>query len=179
MDANRIQQQKNKDVFVSSRPSVVVTQLSEILEATARDVRYLLSQEICDRDDEDNECIRSDDYCNILIIPRVEVDYSGSGEPPTVDFWTISNTEVNITTTSVSTTSSSTASTITKSQIIPYETNTPSKPTGPTLPPEWTIDPDQTGGDFDEIDLDVGSSSIYQSLCKLLLSLTVAVVFLC
>ena len=172
---------------MSSRPSVVVTQLSEILEATARDVRYLLSLEICDGDDEDNKCIQSDDYCNILIIPRVEIDYSGSGEPPTIDFWTIPNTEVNITTTittSVSATSSSTASTITKSQIVPYETSTPSKPTGPTLPPEWTTEPerttdtDQTSEDFDEIDLDAGSSSIYQSLSILLL-LTAAAVFLC
>ena len=188
LDANRIQQQRNKEVVVSSRPSVVITQLREILEATARDIRYLLIEEFCDPDDEDNECVQPDDYCNIPIIPVVEVDYSGSGEPPTISFG-IPNVEVNITTNTttattttttittatVSPTESSTtiSATVSKSRIVPYETNTPSRPTGSTLPPEWspTTDPD------DQVDEDAGASSIHQSLCLLLL-LTATVVFL-
>ena len=181
LDANRIQQQQNKEVVVSSRPSVVIIQLREILEAAARDVRYLLSEEICVPDDEDNECVQPDDYCNIPIIPVVEVDYSGSGEPPTIIFGK-PNVEVNITTNTttatVSPTKSSTtiSATVSKSRIVPYETNTPSRPSGPTLPPEWSINPPTTDPD-DQVDEDAGASSIHQSLCLLLL-LTATVVFL-
>ena len=167
--------------MVSSRPSLVIIQLREILEATARDIRYLLSEEICNPDDEDNECVQPDDYCNIPTIPVVEVEYSGSGEPPTISFGK-PNEEVNITTTTTTTTvsptktSSTNSATISKSRIIPYETNTPSRSTGPTLPPEWTTDPPTADPD-DQVDEDAGTSSIHQSLCLLLL-LTAAVVFL-
>ena len=160
---------------------MVIIQLREILEATARDIRYLLSEEICVPDDEDNECIQPDDYCNIPTIPVVEVDYSGSGEPPTIVFGK-PDVEVNVTTTTTTTTTTvsptkssfTTYATVSKSQVVPYETNTPSGPNGPTLPPEWnqpTTDPD------DQVDEDAGASSIHQSLCLLLL-LTATVVFL-
>ena len=155
---------------------MVITQLREILEATARDIRYLLIEEFCDPDDEDSKCVQPDDYCNIPIMPVVEVEYSGSGEPPTISFGK-PNVEVNITTNTtimVSPTKSSTtiSVTVSKSQIVPHETNTPttpSRPTGPTSSPKWspTADPD------DQV---AGASSIHQSLCLLLL-LTATVVF--
>ena len=183
LDANRIQQQQNKEVIVSSRPSPAVIQLRKILEATARDIRYLLSEEICDPDDEDNVCVQPDDYCNISIIPQVEVEFSGSGEPPTITFG-IPNIEVNVTTTATvspttsSSTTSTTSPTVSKSRIVPHETNTPSisRPTGPTLPPEWTTNPSTTDPDV-QIDEAAGASSIHQSVCVLLL-VTATVLFL-
>lgn len=156
----------------------MIIQLREILEAAARDVRYLLSEEICVPDDEDTVCVQPDDYCNIPNIPVVEVDYSGSGEPPTIIFGK-PNLEVNITTNATTTStvtptksSTTTSATVSKSQIVPHETNRPPL----TLPPEWSTNPPTADPD-DQVDEDAGASSIHQSLCLLLL-LTATVVFL-
>lgn len=175
LDATRNQQQQNSEVTVPYRSSVVIIQLQQILEVAARDIRYLLSQEICVSDDEDNECVDPDDYCNIPIIPQVEVDYSGSGEPPTIDFDGGYRIVIESTSTTVSPTTSSTATS--SSQVVPLETNTPSKPTGATIPPEWTADTTTEDPDSEEIDNDGGASTVHQSLFMLLLT-TAAVVFL-
>lgn len=175
LDATRIQQQRNPEVIVSSRPSVAIIQLRKILEAAAKEIRYLLSEEICVPDDEDDECVQPDDYCNIPIIPKVEVDYSGSGEPPTIDF-TKDDDVVTPSVTAVSPATSS-AATSTSSQVVAYETNTPSRPTGPTIPPEWTADP-RTDPDLLGVEDEGGASSIHQSLYILLLLTTAAVLLL-
>ena len=174
LDANHVQQQRNPEVIVSSRSPVVIIQLRMILEKAAKDLRYLLRQEFCILDDEEDECVQPDDYCNIPIIPVVEVDYSGSGEPPTIDFSTY-DPEVIPSVTSVSPATSS-AATSTSSQVVAYETNTPNRPSGPTIPPEWTANP-RTDPDY-VVDADGGgASSVHQSLYILLL-LTTAVLFL-
>lgn len=171
MNATRIEQQQNNEVDVSTKPSVVINQFRKILEAAARDVRYLLNQDICVPDDEDTECIEPDDYCKIPIIPEVDVDYSGSGEPPTIDFTPSENPNATI---------SSTA-TASSSITIPHATNTPSKPSGPatdppgpTIPNEWTVAPPKV----DDANLTAGASSIHQSLYILLLLTINAILFL-
>ena len=174
LDATRIHQQRNPKVIVSSRPSVAIIQLRMILETTAKEIRYLLSEEICVPDDEDDECVQPDDYCNIPIIPVVEVDYSGSGEPPTIDFTKDDDDVVTPSVTAVSPATSSAATTSSSQVVVAYETNTPSGPTGPTIPPEWTADP-RTNPDL--LEGEGGASSIHHSLYILLL-LSAAVLFL-
>ena len=169
LDATRVQQQQNPEVIVSSRSSVVIIQLRMILEKAAKELRYLLRQEFCILDDEEDECVQPDDYCNIPIIPVVEVDYLGSGEPPTTDFST-DDFEVIPSVTSVSPTIS------TSSKVVAHETNTPSGPSGPTVPPKSTANP-RTDPDY-VVDVDGGgASSVHQSLYIILL-LTTAVLFM-
>jgi len=135
---------------VPAKPSVVIIQLRKLLEAAARDIRYLLNLDVCDSDDEDADCVEPDDYCNIPTIPEVEVDYSGSGEPPTLDFTSStevssSNSSINSTSTVITvspTVSSSSSSTVSN---VPRITNRPPRPTLPNelTPPPKTEDTDQ------------------------------------
>ena len=174
LDASRVKQQQNPDVIVPFRPSVTIIQLRKILEAAARDIRYLLSEEICVPDDEDTVCIQPDDYCQIPIIPQVDIDFSGSGEPPTLLF--LPPTEVDPTTSTITnateTPTASSTSTVPNSQTVPYETNTtPSRPHSPTTANPRTEDPNQSDGDG-------GASTIHQSLYMLLLLVTSVVLIL-
>lgn len=176
LGATRKHQQQNPEVIVSSRPSVVIVQFRKILEATARDIRYLLSEEICVPDDEDDKCIQPDDYCNIPIIPEVEVDYSGSGEPPTINFGKIDDNTTSSNTSN--TTVPPTTSSPTNSQTVTHETSTPSKPkTDATFPPEWTKPTDPNPIIEDEA-IRGGASLIHQSLYMILL-LTATALLLC
>lgn len=183
-NASRTQQQQNPEVKVPAKSSVVIIQLHKLLEAAARDIRYLLSLEICVSDDEDIECVQPDDYCNIPTIPEVEVDYSGSGEPPTLDFTSptgvsssnssTNNTATTTTTTMISPTASSSSATPSSPTVVPPVTD---KPSGPTLPDELTPRPKTDQPEEPDETEDGGASSIHQSL-HLLLLLTTAVMFL-
>lgn len=164
LNTSRIEQLKNPQVSVSGRTPYVFEELQQLLEIAARDVRYLLSEEICAQDDdEDTTCVLPNDYCNIPIRPEVEIEYSGSGLPPIRP--TIPSTYPS------------------DPPTVDERDPTKSPPTQPTFgpttqPPEWTLDPDEINGDTDPPTTDEGSASSVQYSLYMVLLLSISVVLL-
>ena len=161
LNTSRIEQLKNPHVSVSGRTPYVFEELQQLLEIAARDVRYLLSEEICVQDDdEDITCVLPNDYCNIPIKPYIEIEYSGSGLPPIIP--TIPTTYP-------------TTDPPTVDERDPTKSPPPQLTFGPpTQPPEWTLDPDKIA---DPPTTEGSASSVQYSLYMVLL-LSIAVVLL-
>jgi len=156
LNTSRTDQQKNPQLFVSSKTPYVFDELQQLLEIAARDVRYLLSEEICVEDDEDQTCVDPDDYCNIPITPQLDIEYSGSGQLPVIptiptDYPTVGTVPTKP----------------------PSNQPSVSVSRGTTRPPEWTTDPDTT--DYSDLPTTDGSASSvpYSLYVVLLLSIVV------
>jgi len=165
LNTSRIEQQKNPEVSVSSTTPYLDEELKQYLEVGARDLRYLLSEEICVDDDEDTKCVEPNDYCKIPLLPVIDTEYSGSGMPPTrptfptthsTDIPTVDERNPSKETTPPTTSTMFSATT-------PREWAT----TAPTV--ESTTDGPTTGG---------SASSIRYSLYMILLLLVVAILLL-